>query len=907
MINSTSLRRGASAIALSLSMTAFGSQLALAQDSDEAAVGTKKEIIVTGFRASLESAVGEKKRSNQIIESVSAEDIGKLPDASIGESIARLPGVTSQRLNGRANVIAVRGFGPDFSQTLLNGREQTSTGDNRAVEFDQYPSEIVNQVVVYKSPTASLVGQGLVGTIDIRTIRPLEYGKSVLALGARGTYADLGALNAGSKKYGYRVNGTFVDQFANDTLGIALAASYVDEPYQLQEFNAWGYNNVQVNGQDAALIGGSKSYVTSTQLKRLGLNGTVQWRPAPEVMVTLDGFYSNFDDDQSKRGIELPLGFFAFGTTGDPATAKVENGLVSSGRFNNVRGVIRNDIFQREADLYSFGFNTRYTGDDGWNVTFDAGLSKTDRNELSIESYSGTGYNGPSTGNGAAATIDFVSGPTGTVFKPSLNYSDPSRIFLTDPLGWGGSRVQAGYYNNRIVEDELKQFRVEVEREFEGGFLRAAKVGFNYTDRDKSLTPDEFFVMPANGATQIAIPQQFLLRSTNLDYLGLGPIVSYDARDIIASGALTLDRNTSNDVLSKAFSVAEDLLTAYVQFDLERQFSGSILTGNVGVQAIHADQSSSGLAFAGGTPTPVTAGTDYWDLLPSLNLSLRFDSDFVIRFAAAREIQRPRLDDLRVAISYGLDNVGPDSPTGIVPYIKGNGGNPTLKPYRANALDLNFEKYFGNAGLVSLQLFYKDIKTYIDKTRFVFDYAGFPAPSGPPVQTTIGTLEAPFNTGGGDLYGAELGVTLPFSNFTSALDGFGITGGIGYTKTTVEDAKGNETAIPGYSKWVANGTAYFEKWGFNARGSARYRSTFLGDFTGFGGSPTRRTALKETIIDAQIGYDFQPGSTLEGLSLYLQGQNLTDERFASVGAASNQVIDYQIYGRRFLAGFNFKF
>src|SRR5688572_16921424 len=108
----------------------------------------EQAIVVTGFRASLQNAINKKKRSDQIVESVSAEDIGKLPDASIAESIARLPGLTAQRLSGRANVISIRGFGPDYSTTLLNGREQTSTGDNRAVEFDQYPAEIINQVNV---------------------------------------------------------------------------------------------------------------------------------------------------------------------------------------------------------------------------------------------------------------------------------------------------------------------------------------------------------------------------------------------------------------------------------------------------------------------------------------------------------------------------------------------------------------------------------------------------------------------------------------------------------------------------------------------------------------------------------------------------------------------------------------
>ena len=922
------LRAGISLGAFSIAMGVFAlPHAAFAQDSDESAAVADQAasdaatadadaddsgIIVTGFRASLESAVNEKKNSDQIIESITAEDIGKLPDASIGESIARLPGLTAQRLNGRANVVAIRGFGPDFSQTLLNGREQTTTSDNRSVELDQYPSEIVNQVVVFKSPTASLVGQGLVGTIDIRTIRPLETGKRILAIGARGSWADIGALNAGSKEFGYRLNATYVDQFADDTIGVSLAASYVDEPYQLQEFNAWGYAG-SGTATDPTVIGGSKSFVTSTDLKRFGINGTVQFQATPEFMITLDGFYSNFNDDQSKRGIELPLAFGGgFGVAPfDPSTGTVENGFATSGRFDNVRGVIRNDIFQRKADLYSGGANFAYKGDDGWSATFDFGYSRTDRNELSLESYSGTGFNGDETGNGAAASIDFASGNTGTFFTPSLNYNDPSRIFLTDPLGWGGGPVpQAGYYNNRIIDDELFQYRVEVDKAFEGSFLKSLQFGMNYTTREKTLTPDEAFVRLPGSATQVAIPSQYLLESTDLSYLGLGKIVSYDARELIANGILVLEPrlttgpNAANDVLGKAYTVSEDLMTLYLQANIDQELGSAVLTGNFGVQAINAVQHSSGFIFPPTGPQSLTIGDSYWDVLPSLNLSLRLASDWVFRFAAAREIMRTRLDDTRLSIGYGIDA---SVPGGI---IRGGGGNPFLRPYRANAVDFNIEKYFGRGAVVALQLFYKDIKSYVFNGRFAFDYSAFPEPTGAaayPNLPTIGTLDAPINTGGGDLYGAELAVTLPFATFTNALDGFGITGGASLTETNIQDANGNDTVIPGYSRWVVNGTAYFEKWGFNSRVSARYRSTFLGDFTGFGGTPTRRTALDETIIDAQIGYDFQPGSALQGLSLYIQGQNLTDERFASVANARNQVVDYQIYGRRFLAGFTYKF
>ena len=885
-----------------------------AEDGDDGAgqpvQNDDEVIIVTGFRQSLESSVAEKRDSDLIVESVTAEDIGKLPDNSIGESIARLPGLTAQRLNGRANVISIRGFGPDFSQTLLNGREQTSLGDQRAVEFDQYPAEVVNQVVVYKSPSAELVGQGLVGTIDIRTVRPLETSRSVFAIGAQGSYTDLGKLNAGSKEFGYRASATFVDQFADDTLGVALAASYVDEPYQVQEYNAWGFTGFN----DAGLIGGSKSYVQSTQLKRLGLAGTLQYQPSPNLTFTLDGFYSDFDDDQIRRGVELPLGFGGgFNVSFDEDSAVIDNGTVVSGAFNNVRGVVRNDAFQRQAKLYAGGFNAAWEGDDGWTAYFDFGYSRTDRNELTLESYSGTGYNGDNTGEGAAATIGFDVSDTGAFFNSTVDYSDPNQIVLTDPLGWGGDRVQAGYYNNRIIDDELKQYRVHVEKEIDS-FISAVKVGMNYTNRDKSLTPDEAFIT-LGGDEERAIPSEFLLRPTDLTYLGLGPIVSYDPLALIDAGVLSLEFRDGfgtgdQDVLSKFYSIAEDLMTLYAQADIREEMSAGVLTGNFGVQAINTDQSSTGFAFTPNGPQTLTDGADYWDVLPSLNLSMRFDSDFVIRFAAAREIMRPRLDALRVALAYGINDNPGLSPTGLTPFISGNGGNPSLRPYRANAVDLNFEKYFGNSGVIALQLFYKDLKSYVFNGRFDFDFANLPTPPGEAPATTIGYVDAPVNTGSGELYGAELAMTVPFDTFVTALEGFGFTGGLGYTENEVLDPEGNPGPIPGYSKWVANGTLFYERYGLNARASVRHRSSFLGDFVALGGTQTRRQAKSETIVDAQIGYDFQDGSALEGLSLYIQGQNLTDEPFVSLagdGDNDQQVIDYQQFGRRFLAGFTYRF
>jgi len=170
-------------------------------------------------------------------------------------------------------------------------------------------------------------------------------------------------------------------------------------------------------------------------------------------------------------------------------------------------------------------------------------------------------------------------------------------------------------------------------------------------------------------------------------------------------------------------------------------------------------------------------------------------------------------------------------------------------------------------------------------------------------------LNSPVNIGSGKIYGWEAAGTLPLETFVSALDGFGLTGGVSYTVSSIRRASDVAAEqIPGYSRWVGNATAYYEKNGFNLRGSMRYRSKYLGDFSNFDGEATRRTVKPEMIFDAQVGYDFAQGSMLQGLSVYLQAQNLTNEPFVSYDNRDPvQILNYQRYGRRYLAGATFKF
>jgi iron complex outermembrane recepter protein len=202
---------------------------------------TIEKVVVTGIRKGIEDAISVKKNSTSIVESVNAEDIGKLPDNSIAESIARLPGLAAQRVAGRAQTVSIRGLSGDFATTLLNGREQVSTGDNRAVEFDQYPSELLSGVTVYKTPDAALVGQGLSGTVDLQTVRPLEFGRRAIAVNLRGERNSLGKLNQEVGSMGNRFSASYIDQSADRRFGWSIGFAHLDSPSQVQRWEAWGY------------------------------------------------------------------------------------------------------------------------------------------------------------------------------------------------------------------------------------------------------------------------------------------------------------------------------------------------------------------------------------------------------------------------------------------------------------------------------------------------------------------------------------------------------------------------------------------------------------------------------------------------------------------------------------------
>lgn len=892
---------------LGLTVPALAQTTAKPAQQDEASVET---VTVTGIRASIRNSIGLKRAQEGVVEVVSAEDIGKLPDVSIAESLSRLPGLAVQRIDGRGQQLSIRGLGPDYTTALLNGREQVTTGDNRGVEFDQYPSELLSGVVVYKTPDAALIGQGLMGTADLRTIRPLKQPKRILAVGARYEFNEKGALNAGSEDKGYRFNVTFVDKFANDTLGVALGVATMSTPTQSERFNAWGYADVNATTK---VIGGSKSYVQSNELKRTGVIGVVEYQPNADFNASLDVFYADFEEQQDLRGIELPL---QWSSAQLQPGYTASNGLVTNGVFNGVKGVMRNDVNLREAEMMSIGLNMDFKITENWRGNFDLSKSSVDRKDVILETYAGTGENGV----GATDNLGFsITGDNAYTFRPSLNYGNAAIIKLTSPQGWGTDAGagrpfgQAGFLNMPSIEDELTAMRFSAKRALEWGDVEELEIGFNASKREKSKAADEFFIALKGGAASLAIPSGLLLGNTNLSYLGLGPMVSYDPQAMLGAGVYNQTRNTNADVITKAWSVDETVYTAYVKLSLDGDMGTIPYSGNMGLQIVKTEQESSGAAISGSNFVRNTSGTDYTEVLPSLNFKFDLTDGYYLRLAAARTLARPRMDQMSASQTFGRDNAKIGSKDPFNSYFSAGGGNPSLQPYITNGVDLSFEKYFGGSGYVSAAYFYKRIDQWVNtNASVIYDFSGFlnilTAAERAALGTPLGKLNAPNNQGKGFIKGWELAASIPFDLIHPMLDGFGATLSGAFTESEIRpDPNAGPIAVPGLSETVVNSSIYYEKNGFQARLSQRYRSDFLGEVTGFGAGRATRSVGEETVYDAQIGYEFQEGP-MKGTSVVLQGYNLSDEPFMTYqDGDKRKVIDFQRYGTTYLVGVSYKF
>ena len=324
---------------------------------------------VTGIRRGIESAIAVKQDATSVVEAISAEDIGKLPDVSIAESISRLPGLAAQRVAGRAQVISVRGLSPDFATTLLNGREVVSTGDNRGVEFDQYPSELVNGVTVYKTPDAALVGQGLSGTIDMQTARPLSFGERVIAVSGRYQKSSLGRA-ANVDPYGNRFSASYIDQFWTRPWHRhrLRAQRHADPENQVGLYEPWTTEHTDKGDRPGVGVGtyfsdGIKALRRTGNNKRDGVMATIQFRPNNSWTSTFDAFHTEAEQIDTANQFELNLSNYNGNYTPGLLVSNPQvnaNGSFTGGTASGVYPLVRGMYNKRKDKIDAFGWNNEF-------------------------------------------------------------------------------------------------------------------------------------------------------------------------------------------------------------------------------------------------------------------------------------------------------------------------------------------------------------------------------------------------------------------------------------------------------------------------------------------------------------------------------------------------------------------
>jgi iron complex outermembrane receptor protein len=926
-----------------------------AQQAADAQQQSDQAIVVTGIRRSIQTSVNTKRNNQSIVEAVSAEEIGKLPDISIAESIARLPGLAAQRVGGRAQSISIRGLAPDFTTTLLNGRQQASSGDNRAVEFDQYPSELLASVVIYKTPDANISGFGLSGTADLRTVRPLDFKERTVALNIRGELNTGGRLNQDVNDQGWRGSVSYIDKITPE-LGIAVGVAYLDSPSQTRHTSIYNYEQFCPGGEDwcinlrdqispdsadlAFFPTGQEIFSRSKSNKRLAGIGILEWEPSDRVHTILDLYYSRFKQRETMRGAQWFDNLWVDNTNYTNAQTVDHEGaqVAVQGTATNIAPQLRNDYNTRDDWLFAVGLNNEFALTDELKFITDLSYSRNKRVESVTETYAGYGCcvtAAEQNDNRVFDTIswdvsDNINGDGFPQYVEGLNYGDASQVSLGDRAPWGGWGHD-GLMKSPHVKEQVYSADSGLRYQPTGStWLEAIDVGANFTRRDKRKRVDELDLFLKNDRMQVLVDSDLLVDPTSLGYAGFGDVIAVNLRDALDRYYDFAELEDANH-FDKAWKIKEDVLTLRAR----GQFAFGNLHGNVGIQAVYQKQRSTGQRIdidnSPLTIGEVSDGKSYWDILPSLNAYYDFGGGHRLRFAAAKVMARPRMDEMRANLTPSFSNPclsgQPCQPGQTINPWSASGGNPNLEPWRAKALDLSYEWYIGPASYIAVAGFYKKLDSYIYTQLQPYDFSALPLPSTaaniPPgvIIDPIGTISQPANGDGGSIKGVEISGALELGRITKFLDGFGVIGSLSKTKSNLKTknfADPNEPVaarIPGLSGTVANLTGYFEKWGFQARVSYRYRSAFKGEVVQLFTNRGLTEILADKQVDAQAGYTFPEGTRLENLGFLVQVYNLTNSPYRTkIGldkggpvTGSTFIEQYEKYGRQVLFGASYKF
>ena len=931
----------ASAVAL---MPATAQAQAAPPDDDadvvEEALQDDSTIVVTGEIArTIENSLEAKRELDVIGDAIVGEDIGDLPDLSVAETLERIVGVTSDRFKGGASELSVRGLGAFLGSSVLNGREVSSGSDGRDVNYGQFPSELINGAIIYKSQQASFIEGGVSGIIELQTLRPVDYGKQRFQVQGLVGYSPYQDRVVGSGGLNTRLTASYIDQFelGDGEFGFAIGGQIRNDnaPEDIYtssstfrpcntiegmgqsnncdfEFDGDG-NPTGAAGDEFYLVSNQYIYrAQATDADRDAIMGAIQWQPSPSLDINLDAQYSYRDDIEERGNLVIADG------RRDIVPLEVSDTgalLYWSGetRLEN-QSVWR----QRTEEYLGLGGNIAWTNG-RLVLTADAGYSETkrrqDEKDMRIRTSDRVlyeldqrGYNIP---NLILTDVSDVEDDTRLVFD--LDNHD-----LYD----NGARARRRLEN---VDDTILAFRLDGLYEMDG-FFSSLQAGVRWAERerfhDDGIDETVDLVNGYDSPEAIAARRGYFLvqdlyAGSDSPMRGL-TFANWDAEQLFAAltGSDDAGLPTGSTLSAQDTDVTEETWAGYVQANFDTDMFGVPARGNLGLRAVRTEITSVGISNAvetspgsepgtvvvtpAGDPVTNTETNDFWNLLPSANLILEVSPDVLLRFAAYRAIARPDQEAMSAALSFSDDDFE-DVGRAITA-----SGNPFLEPLESWNGDVSFEWYASKTTSLAIAAYYKSLQTGFrtDVSTINLDVDGTATPV-----TIARTVNSDDKS---DLYGFEVTAQHKFDF------GLGFLASYNWADSNFEfpdpttvpiriDGTAGEVPlanyvqpanIPGYSKHSLNGTVFFETGPFSARLAYKWRSEYFKPFR----SDANRYTEDQGFLDFSASMDL-----MEGVQIRFQALNILDEPNVFYRPTPDSLAQADYSGARYFIGLRGRF
>ncbi|MEN9150480.1 TonB-dependent receptor [Xanthomonas euvesicatoria] len=835
---------------------------------------------VTGTRSSVTKAQLVKQNAEQIVDSIVAEDIGKLPDNNVAEALQRISGIQISRNYGEGSAIAIRGL--TQVRTELNGRDIFTANDGRGLSFEDVSAELLGGVNVYKNPSADMIEGGLGGTVDLRTRLPFDYDGRKIAGSVQYNYYDL----ADDGKPAF--SGLFSDRWQTGIgeIGILVNYSQQKSPFRQDTISIepW-YTQTDLpgyEGQGVSVPHGAGINTTVGERERKTGAFAMQWRPNDAVEVYTQVLRSDYDFSWHDYSFFALTG--ANPMQGLPGIQVNNRNEFVNGSFQNVPTESNTSLTERHSVTTDYSLGAKWTVNE--KLTLSTDFQYVDATTT------GTRY--------------ILS--TGQVTSPQFNVDfrgDLPRLSVTDASGAEGYLADVNNYNGWRYHLDNKDdnkgtefaWRSDMDLAFGSDFVRSFKAGVRYTDRDAETKGNIYRFMCINncdGAPFSQYPGIGVMTNPITDFFrgqshAFGPtLTASDAavanyqQTLAAFGASPLEFapnniNTQNEKTYAAYGVLRFGVDGDIPFD-----------GNIGVRVVRTEVGSQGVRTGtdaeGGGLIPVDAQQTYTDVLPSLNLRWMLSDQLQWRFAASRGISRPTFDKLNpnLSLSTGTSN-GASTFTGTA-------GNPSLEAVKADQFDTALEWYFGQGSMMYGTLFYKKVEGFIANAVFNEVYDG-----------QVWQITRPVNGDSGKIRGAELGYTQFFDFLPGWLSGFGLQTNYTYVDSeapspTATDTNGQSLTVPleGLSKNSYNAILSYETARFQGRVAYNWRSDWLVTTAGngTGNLPVYNKGFGQ--LDASLRFNIN-----DVWSISLDGVNLLDTRRESYLGTESRYRDFVINDRRY--------